>query len=178
MASYSMKMIIQTQGRLFIGSLTDIKEKDIDDESLEEMLIDQVKKNPHCEIDRNHIVARTGIITNLSENLNNQFDTHLSEVQKFVGSPVEEFEHIVINSERSIPNNIFFIMAGLTSINDRINKVKERIDEIEESQKALKEDSALSDINIEEMNAKRNYRKDTADNEKPDLNKLFGSFGI
>lgn len=173
-----MKMIIQTQGRLFIGSLTDIKEKDIDDESLEEMLIDQVKKNPHCEIDRNHIVARTGIITNLSENLNNQFDTHLSEVQKFVGSPVEEFEHIVINSERSIPNNIFFIMAGLTSINDRINKVKERIDEIEEAQKALKEDSALSDINIEEMNAKRNYRKDTADNEKPDLNKLFGSFGI
>ena len=69
-------------------------------------------------------------------------------------------------------------MAGLTSINDRINKVKERIDEIEEAQKALKEDSALSDINIEEMNAKRNYRKDTADNEKPDLNKLFGSFGI
>lgn len=174
-----MKMLVQTQGRLFIASLRDVKEKDIDEKSLEEMLIDQVKRNSHAEIDRNQVVTRTGIITNLNEALNNQFDTHLTEVQKFIGSPVEEFEHIVINEERSIDNNVFLIMAGLSSINDRINKVKDRIDEIEELQKNRESENALDGIDLESMNAKRNYRSEnTDDTKKPDLADIFSGFGV
>lgn len=174
-----MKMIVQTQGRLFIASLINIKEKDIDDETLEEFLIDQVKKNSHAEIDRNKIVARTGIITQLSESLNNQFDTHLTEVQKFIGSPVEEFEHIVINEERSVDNNIFLIMAGLSSINDRIHKVKDRIEEIEELQNNRESENALDGIDLQSMNAKRNYRADNTDDaKKPDLDDIFSGFGV
>ena len=172
-----MKMIIQTQGRLFISKLMNIKEKDIDEKSLEELLIDQVKRNSHCEVDRNKVVARTGIITNLSENLNNQFDTHLNTVQEFVGSPVEEFEHVVINKERDIDNNIFFIMAGLTSINDRIVKVNERIKEIEELQKSRAEDDALSELDINAMNNRRHYRETQSD-EKVNLSSIFDNFGV
>lgn len=172
-----MMMIIQTSGRIFIAKLTGMKEKDIDEKSIEELLIDQIKRNTHAEIDRNKVVKRTGIITNLSENMNNQFDTHLNEVQEFVGSPIEEFEHVVINSERSIDNNVFFIMSGLTGINDRINKIRERIDEIEEAQKASEESDALSDVDIKDLNSKREYRESKSDDEKVSLNNIFDQFG-
>lgn len=170
------KMIIQTQGRIVLANVMKIKEKDLDDVTIEDLLIEQIKKNTHAEIDRNKVVQRTGIITNLSENLNSRFDTHLGQVQEFIGSPVEEFEHVVVNAERSIDNNVFLIMAGLTSVNDRINKIKDRIEEIEEAQRAREEDSALSDVDTNDLNSKRNYRKTNGD-DKVDLEGIFDKFG-
>ena len=173
-----MKMIIQTQGRIFLAGLLGLKEKDIDEYTIEDLLVEQIKRNTHAEIDRNKILQRTGIISNLSENLNNQFDTHLRDVQDFVGSPVEEFEHIVINPERSYDNNAFFIMSGLTSMNDRINKIKDRIEEIEEAQKAKEDENALSDVDIKGLNEKRNYRESVSNDEKVNIENIFDSFGV
>ena len=173
-----MKMIIQTTGRIFIASLTGLKEKDVDEKSIEDLLVEKIKRNTHAEIDRNKVVNRTGIITNLSENLNNQFDTHLQTVQEFVGSPIEEFEHVVVNSERAAENNVFFIMSGLTSMNDRIEKIKERIEEIQELQKTQAEENALDGVDISELNQKREYRESASSDEKVNLEGIFADFNV
>ena len=45
-----MSNIISTTGRIVIASLRDIKEKDIDNISLEDLIVNEFKTNTHCEI--------------------------------------------------------------------------------------------------------------------------------
>lgn len=174
-----MSNIISTKGRIAIASLRDIKEKDLDETTFEDMLIHQFKTNAHCEIQRDKIVHRTGVISNLSDRLNERFDSHIPEVQEFIGSPVEEFEHTAINVDRHIPNNVFLIVAGLTQVNDRIRKINDRIDEINEKQKQIEEESELGGIDFAEM-SKKIERKDSdkMSGENVDLMSIFNKFDV
>lgn len=169
--------ILTTRGRLAIASLRDIKEKDIDETTFEELIIQQFKTNAHCELQRDKIVHRTGVISILSDRLNEKFDSHIPVVQEFIGTPVEEFEHIVVNEDRHLPNHIFLIAAGLTQVNDRIRKINDRIDEINELQKQREEESELGGIDFDEMSSKIE-RKSTAvdDDGNVDLKGIFGKF--
>lgn len=170
--------IISTSGRIAVASLRDIKEKDLDETDLETLLINQFKTNAHAELQRDKIVHRTGVISNLSDRLNEKFDSHIPMVQQFIGAPVEEFEHIAINEDRHMPNNLFLIAAGLTQVNDRIRKINDRIDEINEMQKQREEESELNGIDFGAMSGKiqRNTLDDSTD--KVDLKNIFGKFGI
>lgn len=171
-----MKVILNTQGRIAIASLTDLKEKDLDETTIEELLINNIKTNTHSELQRDKVVRRTGVITNLSENINSTFNTHIPEIQEFIGSPVEEFEHIYVNSDRKMPNDVFLIMAGLSKINDRIHKINDRIEEIEEAQKRKDdEDDALLEQDVNKLNEKRNYRQ-SSENNNVDLKDIFSRF--
>ena len=60
-----MKVILNTQGRIAIASLTDLKEKDLDETTIEELLINNIKTNTHSELQRDKVVRRTGVITKL-----------------------------------------------------------------------------------------------------------------
>lgn len=171
-----MKVILNTQGRIAIASLVDMKEKDLDTTDVEDLIINEIKVNTHCELQRDKTVHRTGIITNLSQSINATVNTHIPKVQDFIGSPVEEFEHIYVNAERKLPNNVFLIMAGLTRVNDRVHKINDRIEEIEERQRQLDDDDdALSDNDIDELNSKRNYRK-SSENSDVNLQDIFSKF--
>lgn len=174
-----MGNILSTRGRLVIVSLRDIKEKDLDETELETLLIREFKTNAHCEIQRDKIVHRTGVISNLSDRLNEKFDTHIPEVQEFIGAPVEEFEHVVVNTDRHLPNNVFLIAAGLTQVNDRIRKINDRIEEINELQKQREEESELNGVDLDEMSEKiERAKKPEADGENVDLKSIFDKFGI
>lgn len=171
-----MKMILETPGRICISSVRDLKEKDLDEVDIEDLLVTQLKTNTHCELQRDKVVNRTGIISNLSENLNNIFDTNIPKVQEFIGVPIEDFEHVAVNPDRKLENNVFLIMAGLTNINDRINKISDRIEEIQERQNIMKEEDSLDDIDVKDLNSKRSYReKNTQTN--VDLQGIFSQFG-
>lgn len=170
-----MSNILSTKGRITIVSLKDIKEKDIDETTLEDLIIEQFKINAHCEIQRDKIVNRTGVITNLSDRLNDRFDSHIPKVQEFIGSPVEEFEHIVINSDRHMTNNIFVICSGLTAINDRIRKINDRIDEIEEAQKQQEEDNELNGVDFESL-SKKITRKQVDEDGNVDIKSIFDKY--
>ncbi len=171
--------IISTSGRIVIAALRNLKEKDIDEVTLEDLLIEQFKINTHCEIQRDKIVKRTGVISLLSERLNERFDTNLVEVQKFIGTPVESFEHTVINADRQLENCVFLIAAGLTQINDRIRKINDRIEEINEQQMQREDDSELSDIDLQSLNKKID-RKSATDREggNVDVRSILGKFGM
>lgn len=172
-----MMTILGTPGRFAVASLYDIKEKDFDDKSIEDALIFEIKHNTHAELQRDGIVNRTGIITNLSETLSNMFNTHIPNVQEFIGAPVEEFEHIVVNEERRIPNHVFLIMAGLSKITDRIRKINERIEEIQEKQSALlDEDDVLKEKDLGELNKKREYRNNQSTQTSVNIDSIFSRF--
>lgn len=169
-------MIISTTGRMVVSSYTGIKEKDLDKSSIDETLERNLKEGAHAEVQTDRIIKRSGVIANLSEAMSEKFDDHLLGLQKFIGAPVEEFSHIAINADKSLPNNVFFIGAGLSPITDRIEKINERIAEIEALQdKDENDNSALDEIDLNEANAKRDYKKKHVE-KQIDLAAIFNDF--
>lgn len=171
--------IMNTSGRIVIVSLRDLKEKDIDEITIEELLINQFKVNAHCEIQRDKIIQRTGIISNLEERINDRFDSHIPTIQEFIGVPVEEFEHIVINADRHQENSVFLIAAGMTQVNDRIRRINDRIEEIQERQKQIEEESELNSIDLGDAKSKVNHRGSTVTpGDNIDLKNIFSKFNV
>ncbi len=129
--------ILSTKGRLQIARAHDIKEKDLDKESIEDLLIHSIKfSNYMTEFQRDNSVKRTGVILNLNEKINSLVDTNMSQVKGFIGEPIEGFEHIaVLQPNMGIRNTAFLMMAGLSTPDDRIEKISQRVKEIEESLK-------------------------------------------
>lgn len=121
-------MILNTPGRLCVYGLYGIKEKDLDTKSIEEMMIDTIKKiSSNVELDRDKIIKKSAIITNLNEKLNSQFNTNMPEIHNLIGEPVEGFEHIYI-CEKGEENRVILIMSGLSVPDDRLEKIMQRIE--------------------------------------------------
>lgn len=174
-----MKTLLATPGRIFVTSLFDLKEKDVDTETIEDLLIQKIKTSGHAELQRDGVVLKTGLITNLNPKLNEGFDPHLEKIRDFVGEPVEEFVHTAVVTERSIKNSVHLILTGLSMITDRINRVRERLDEISGRQEeAEKVETAVTEDEIAAHDSKRTYRKKVSDGGKADLAKVFEKFNI
>ena len=73
-------------------------------------------------------------------------------------------------------------MTGLSPVNDKITKITERINEIEERQRIQEEASALDESKIDTLSnmVRSNTTRDSKDEEGGDLNMddLFNSFGV
>jgi len=148
-----MMRLVSFPGRIVVSRLEKIQEKDIDGKSIEDMLIDNLKTNAHAELQRDRKVIASGIITNLSQTLTESFDNHIPKVREFVGDPIHDFNHIYINEDRKLPNNVFLILSGLAKVNDKINRITDRINEIEDSQKVDDADDALSDVDVNALSS-------------------------
>lgn len=174
-----MIRLISFPGRVMISRLDDIKEKDIDKQSIEDMMIQVMKTNSHVESQRDKKVLATGIIVNLSENLLSEFDNHIPKICEFIGSSDHDFNHIFVNNDRKLTNKVLFIMSGLSPINDRINKIKDRIDEIEQKQKVYKEDNAISEIDVSDLSSKILGKENVKKNiDEVDIKSIFNKFGF
>lgn len=173
-----MTRILSAPGRIFMARVEDIKEKDCDSKTIEDMLIEKIKTNCHAETQRDHKIIASGIITNLSENLSESFDNHVPEVRKFIGEPVHDFNHIFVNPDRKMPNNVFLIASGLSPINDRMNRISDRIEQIEEEQREIEEENALNAMDIAQLSNKIADKKEGAASTELDLTNEFAAFGI
>lgn len=177
-----MTRIISTPKRIVVAGVDDIKAKDLDKKTIEELLIEDIKNNSHCELQRDQKVARTALIVNLNETMLKDFDDHIGKVQEFIGSPIEEFQHIHVNEEAAIPNSVYLIMSGLSQIDDRIQKIKDRIEEIDTLQSSAEEkisEDSLDGINLDELNSKKEIKKsvnDGGDKEEVDIAAIFKKF--
>lgn len=174
-----MQRIISFPGRIVVARLEDIKEKDCDNTTLEDMLIDNLKKNCHVEAQRDKKVTASGVITNLSLALSETFDNHIPKVREFIGTPIHDFNHIAINEDRKMPNNVFLILSGLTPVNDKIHKISDRVDEINERQKQMEEENALNDIQLKDLSDKvsdQDKKDGIGDTDKVDLQSIFSKF--
>ena len=81
-----MMRFISTPGRMAVYVLDDIKEKDFDDRSLEDALLDIIKNgSTNVELDRDKIVKRLGVISNLNPTLNKIFNVNMTKIKEFIG---------------------------------------------------------------------------------------------
>lgn len=175
-----MKRLISFPGRIMVTRLEDLKERDLDKSSIEDLLISKIKNTNHVELQRDRKVTATGIIVNLSEQVFNDFDNHIPAVREFIGDPDHDFNHLAINEDRKMPNKVFLIMSGMSQVNDRIQKISDRIEEIEEKQKIREEENQLETLGITELSQKISSKdaKKTLDTDKVDLANIFSKFGI
>lgn len=170
-----MSMILSTTGRIVVASYLNIKEKNIDSVSIDKQIEYLLKDGAHAELQLDRVIKRSGVIANISESMAKSFDDHLTELQEFIGAPVEEFSHVSINEEKNMPNNIFFIGAGLSPINDRIEKINERIAEIESLQDNKDESDDVFTVDVDAANNKRDYKK-TKISDTINVSSIFDDF--
>ena len=168
-------------GRILVARIEDIKEKDLDSATLEDLLIKKIKTCAHVELQRDQKVEATGLIVNLSGTVSAEFDNHLPKVREFIGTPDHDFSHIYINDDRKMANNLFFIMSGLSPVNDRISKISDRIEEIEEKQRIREEENAINTVsisNLSEKIASKDKTKNHKDVKDVNLADIFNKFGV
>lgn len=172
--------LISPGGRIVVARLEDIKEKDLDKESIEEKLIKKLKYSAHAELQYDHKVVTTGIIYHLSNSIAATFDNHVPSVRRMVGDPDHDFNHIFINTDRKLPNNVFFIATGLSPVNDRINRFADRIEEIQNAQNIDADANALNEVEMDVLKKKldetdRTKKEPVSDT--VDLNSIFNKYG-
>jgi cell division GTPase FtsZ len=174
--------LISSPGRIVVARVEDVKEKDLDQASLEERIIKAIKNNAHMELQRDQKVMATGVISNLSEQFSAEFNVHIPRVHELIGEPVNEFLHTYINEDKKEPNSVYLIMTGLSPVNDKITKITERINEIEERQRIQEEASVLDESKIDTLSnmVRSNTTRDNKNEDGGDLNMddLFNSFGV
>jgi cell division GTPase FtsZ len=176
-----MKRLISFPGRLAVARLEDIKERDLDEQTIEDLLIKKIKTFPHVEMQRDQKITATGVIANLSDVVFDEFDNHIPNVIEFIGSPDHDFNHISRNEDRKMPNNVFLIMSGLSAVNDRILKLTDRIDEIEEKQKIREEEAAIDASEIKGLSdqiSSKDGEKESETKSSVDLESIFDEFGV
>ena len=179
-----MLNIIGTPGRLVVAGVRDIaKRRDADNIDIEDALIDALRTAPIADLEKDGVIARTGVISALSSDLNDRFDTHIPKVLNVVGTPVEEFEHVAVNTDRHLPSNIFIVCSGMSQANDRLRKINDRIEEINALQeKAKADDSIISEIDVSKLSQKVSHTRTPAKEKEAgtdfDLKSIFSKFGI
>lgn len=164
--SADMDSILMTPGRVVVARLDGslVTEKIMEDNKLDDMVIKAIKRSAHAETDRNKQVVRWGIITYFTDAVNKLYSPALTGLTEFIGTPVERFNHNAINDKDESLNFMYLIASGLSPINDRIARMKKRVDELkaaladaERNRCILDEDGAsYSDITAMRQREKRN----------------------
>ena len=134
--SADMEKIISTPGRLLVVRLNkNLTEKALEDVQIDDVIIKAIKQSFHAETDRNVIndshEMRWGIVLYFSPEVMKLYTSKLEKVADFIGMPDEIFNHHAINNSDGDQANFFYlIVAGLTPINDRIQKIEDRVLEL------------------------------------------------
>lgn len=173
-----MLKIVETEGRLVIASVHNLKEKDIDEKSIEDRLIENLRTNTHTELERDQIIKRLGLIVNLNDKLLKSLDTNLPKLKEIIGEPVEGFEHIYVNNDDSQENLVLTLLSGLSVPDDRIEKIIQRIDEATAQLTKVKESSILDEAQTDFLDQLRGSEtsKKEADIDQIDLDDIFGNY--
>ncbi|MCM1215437.1 MAG: hypothetical protein NC548_13070 [Lachnospiraceae bacterium] len=176
-----MESIITTPGRLLVLRLNkNLTEKSMEDNNLSDMIVKGIKQSCHTETDRNKKVVRWGIITYFTDRVNSLYDPELSGLQDFIGTPIERFNHNAINDTgKEVLNFMYLIASGLSPINDRVQRVTDRIEELKQalanddsSKYILSGDSA----SYEALSARRLADKRAKMPEEVNTNDIFKRF--
>ena len=167
--------IVNASGRLSVFILDNIKEKDFDNKDIEDAMINIIKNvSGNVELDRDKIVKKIGVITNLNPKLNSMINPTYPKIQELIGSPVESFEHTYITSDNNEVNRVIFILSGLSVPDDRLTKMVQRIESGLESLVITKESSVLDNTETDKIKDLRNQIMKP--NKEFDLDELFSKY--
>lgn len=177
-----MKRLLSVPGRIVVSQLFDVKESDVEEESVEDLLLNKIKKSAHTELTKDKHVGAYGIITNLSENVEKSLDTSLGKVRAEFGETTFQFTHIYRNEDRKDENHVILIMSGLSPVKSYITKIQDRLEDIEATLSQVQADEA--DINADFLNQIQTTIKSVENQGKAvlpttgdlDVDDIFGEF--
>ncbi len=141
-----MLNIMSFDGMFRIANAVGFQEKDLDKVSIEEMLVKNLGAGAGCEIDRDHIVKCMAPIVNIRKEVSTYFNSALPKVRELVGEPPVEFQHyyVIDEDEEHLKNRVHVIMTGLSTPDDRLKKIVQRIEEVKAALAKKKSSSVLS----------------------------------
>ena len=173
-----MESIITTPGRLLVTRVkSNLSEKEVEDGNIGDMIVKSCKKSCHAEIDRNKRVIRWGIITFFTEAVNKLYNSELTTLQEFIGIPIERFNHNAINKGKEEFNFIYMIASGLSPINDRVKRIRERVEQLKEALPSeFKYDNDNETISYNVMEERRKLDKKDAAEQKMSIEDIFSKF--
>lgn len=175
-----MEAIITTPGRLIVTRVNKrLTEKSMEDSNLDDIIIKSIKNSCHVETDRNKRVVRWGIITYFTDPVNKLYSSDLERVREFIGTPVERFNHNAINNGKEDMNFLYMIASGLSPVNDRVQKITDRIDELKNALAADETSKYIlsgegSSYNV--MEERRKADKRQRQPEQVNANDIFSKF--
>lgn len=146
-----MDKIIQVPGMINVSHVYNFNQKTLEKKSLENLILESIDSNGSCELDRDKIVKRLGVIVNISSNLKEYYNNKFDDIKKVIGEPIDVFEHYYeLDDDNDKLNKFITIMSGLSMPDDRIKLILLRIKEAELLLKRKKESSILTNA-IEEI---------------------------
>ena len=142
-----MFKLLTVPGMLNVSMYENFLEKDMEDHVMLDSYITKImKNNGTCQLDKDRIIKRMGIIVNLSEDLSRYYSSAMEDFKTNVGEPLEVFEHYYLKDDDSIPNRLAVILSGLSIPDDRMQIIVQRIKEVEDALNKKKESSLLDSI--------------------------------
>ena len=142
-----MFKLLTVPGMINVSMYEGFMEKDMDDHVMLDSYIAKVmKNNGTCQLDKDHIIKRMGVIVNLNEDLSRYYSSGMEDFKANVGEPLEVFEHYYLKDDDSVPNRIGVILSGLSIPDDRIQIIIQRIQEVEDALNRKKESSLLDSV--------------------------------
>ena len=142
-----MLNIISFDGMFRIVNAVGFQEKDLDKTSIEDILIDNLSTGATCEIDRDRIVKCIAPIVNIRASIANLFNPGLPKLRDIIGEPPVEFQHYyIIEDSEEFLNRVHVIISGLSTPDDRLKKVVQRIEEAKKLLSQSKKSAVLASI--------------------------------
>lgn len=142
-----MFKLLTVPGMINVSMYEGFMEKDMDDHVMLDSYIAKImKNNGTCQLDKDHIIKRMGVIVNLNEDLSRYYSSGMEDFKANVGEPLEVFEHYYLKDDDSIPNRVGVILSGLSIPDDRMQIIIQRIKEVEDALNRKKESSLLDSV--------------------------------
>ena len=142
-----MFKLLTVPGMINVSEYVGFMEKDMDDHVMLDSYIAKImKNNGTCQLDKDHIIKRMGVIVNLNEDLSRYYSSGMEDFKANVGEPLEVFEHYYLKDDDSIPNRVGVILSGLSIPDDRMQIIIQRIKEVEDALNRKKESSLLDSV--------------------------------
>ena len=104
-----------------------------------------------------------------------KFDVTVPELVDYIGSPnTSDFQHIAINQDSQMLNNVFAIITGLPRPNGYILELQERV-----NQKAYeRETTKVEDVEIDLSHIKRDKGPKAEESTEVDINDILSKYGL
>lgn len=171
-----MLNIVSFAGMFRIASAVGFVSKDLDKESIEDKLIKNILDGAGCELDRDKIVKVMGTIVNLRDDVSEGFDSSLPKLRASVGEPAVDFNHyyVIGEDEDAFKNRVHVMLGGLSTPDDRLKKIVERIKEAEAALTKTKASSVLASYS--ESTSFVDGVNDTSSKATKNIDDILGSF--
>jgi cell division GTPase FtsZ len=121
--------LINTSGLMKISTISELKENDLDNISIDEMIVKSLKETLSVDIDRDKVIQRMGVILHLPKILLGKIDRSYTALKNYVGTPIEVFEHIAESSDNT--GFISVILTGLSYPENKIIQISKHINDMQ-----------------------------------------------